>query len=128
MGDRHALVKADSQKPLAAERNSRARGCQRCRLAGRGVRSALDRTLRSRGYCVFVDEGDNLFGTPEEDARRRDFTINALFYDPLKKTLLDFAGGLDDLKHGIVRMIGDPEQRYREDRSGELACPLMRAA
>jgi poly(A) polymerase len=60
-------------------------------------------------------EGDNLFGTPEEDARRRDFTINALFYDPLKKNLLDFAGGLEDLREGIVRMIGDPDVRLIED-------------
>lgn len=60
-------------------------------------------------------EGDNLFGTPEEDANRRDFTINALFYDPLKKTLIDFAGGLEDLRAGIVRMIGDPNVRLVED-------------
>jgi poly(A) polymerase len=60
-------------------------------------------------------EGDNLFGSPEEDANRRDFTINALFYDPVKKTLIDFAGGVDDLKEGVVRMIGDPDVRLVED-------------
>lgn len=60
-------------------------------------------------------EGDNLFGTPEEDARRRDFTINALFYDPIHRKLIDFANGLNDLKEGVVRMIGDPDDRLVED-------------
>jgi poly(A) polymerase len=58
---------------------------------------------------------DNLFGTQEEDATRRDFTINALFYDPTNEQILDFCGGLADLKARRLRMIGDPDQRYRED-------------
>ncbi|HVY07044.1 MAG TPA: polynucleotide adenylyltransferase PcnB [Burkholderiales bacterium] len=58
---------------------------------------------------------DNVFGTQEEDATRRDFTINAMFYDPATEQILDFCGGLDDLKARRLRMIGDPEQRYRED-------------
>ncbi len=58
---------------------------------------------------------DNVFGTQEEDASRRDFTINALFYNPTTEEILDFCGGLDDLKARRLRMIGDPEQRYRED-------------
>ena len=57
----------------------------------------------------------NLFGTPEQDALRRDFTINALFYDPLEDRVIDFARGLEDLKAGWIRMIGNPEQRLRED-------------
>lgn len=60
-------------------------------------------------------EGDNLFGTPEDDATRRDFTINALFYDPINEELIDFAGGMDDLQAGIIRMIGEPVVRFRED-------------
>jgi len=60
-------------------------------------------------------EGDNLFGTPEEDGRRRDFTINALFYDPLNETLLDFCEGQNDLELGLVRMIGEPKKRLTED-------------
>ncbi|MCB0406690.1 MAG: poly(A) polymerase, partial [Bdellovibrionales bacterium] len=59
--------------------------------------------------------GDNLFGTAEEDANRRDFTINALFYDPIKNELLDYPGGLTDLKSGWIRMIGDPTERLIED-------------
>jgi poly(A) polymerase len=58
---------------------------------------------------------DNVFGTQEEDARRRDFTVNALYYDPASEEIVDFHGGLDDLKKRMLRVIGDPETRYRED-------------
>ncbi len=58
---------------------------------------------------------DNLFGTQEEDAARRDFTLNALYYDPIKEEVIDYHRGVSDLKHRVVRMIGDPEKRYRED-------------
>jgi poly(A) polymerase len=58
---------------------------------------------------------DNVFGTQQEDAARRDFTINALFYDPSNEQILDYCGGLADLKAERLRMIGDPEARYRED-------------
>ncbi|MFN7980449.1 MAG: polynucleotide adenylyltransferase PcnB [Vicinamibacterales bacterium] len=58
---------------------------------------------------------DNTFGTPEEDAFRRDFTINALFYDIATFSIIDYVGGLDDLRAGLVRCIGDPDVRFRED-------------
>jgi len=58
---------------------------------------------------------DNTFGTPEEDAFRRDFTINALAYDIASFSIIDYVGGLDDLRAGVVRAIGDPEVRLRED-------------
>ncbi len=58
---------------------------------------------------------DNLFGSPREDAYRRDFTINALLYDPIKEELIDYCDGLEDLEQGIVRMIGDPDTRLQED-------------
>src|SRR6202162_5742525 len=58
---------------------------------------------------------DNTFGTPEEDAFRRDFTINALVYDIATFSVIDYVGGLDDLHAGVVRSIGDPEVRLRED-------------
>lgn len=54
--------------------------------------------------------------TPEEDARRRDFTINALLLDPESNEILDFTGGRDDLRDGIIRAIGDPAERFREDK------------
>ena len=58
---------------------------------------------------------DNVFGTQEGDARRRDFTVNALYYDPATEEVVDFHGGLADLKKRVLRVIGDPETRYRED-------------
>lgn len=58
---------------------------------------------------------DNNFGSQEEDASRRDFTINAMYYNPANQLLLDYHGGMDDLRKKTLRIIGDPEQRYRED-------------
>ena len=58
---------------------------------------------------------DNTFGTPEEDAFRRDFTINALFYDIATFAIIDYVGGLQDLRAGLVRCIGDPDERFTED-------------
>ena len=58
---------------------------------------------------------DNVFGTQAGDARRRDFTVNALYYDPATGEVIDFHGGLADLKKRVLRVIGDPETRYRED-------------
>ncbi len=58
---------------------------------------------------------DNVFGTAEEDARRRDFTINGLFYDLDQDKVIDYVEGLPDLERRIVRTIGDPQIRFRED-------------
>jgi poly(A) polymerase len=58
---------------------------------------------------------DNVFGQPHEDAARRDFTINALFYDNERHEILDWCGGMDDLARRVVRTIGDPDVRFRED-------------
>lgn len=60
-------------------------------------------------------EGDNYFGTCEEDAKRRDFTANAVFYDPVSHKLIDYCGGIDDIKDRVLRMIGDPKARFIED-------------
>ncbi len=56
------------------------------------------------------------FSTPEQDAARRDFTINGLFYDPIAEKLIDHVGGQADLAAGVLRTIGDPEARFTEDR------------
>jgi poly(A) polymerase len=58
---------------------------------------------------------DNVFGTPEQDARRRDFTINGLFYDLESKQVIDYVNGTPDLEARVVRTIGDPDIRFRED-------------
>ena len=72
---------------------------------------------------------DNVFGSLEDDARRRDFSVNALFYDPVREEVLDYHRGVADLKARKLRMIGDPAQRYREDpvrmlRAARLAATL----
>ena len=71
------------------------------------------------GYEVSEGDGrilrDNVFGDRDSDARRRDFSVNALYYDPVEGVLLDYVGGFDDLNAGILRMIGNPARRFRED-------------
>jgi poly(A) polymerase len=57
----------------------------------------------------------NIFGSQKEDAVRRDFTVNALYYDIRDFSVMDYVGGAEDLKRGVLRVIGDPELRYRED-------------
>ncbi len=58
---------------------------------------------------------DNIYGTLEDDAVRRDFTVNGLYYDIRDYSIVDYVGGMDDLKARRLRLIGDPELRYRED-------------
>ncbi len=107
-----------------------------CRLIGRRFRLAHVRfgrevievaTFRARhdeqsdedNDSAHSEEGrilrDNVFGSLEEDAWRRDFTINALYYDIKDFSVVDYVGGLNDLKSGTLKLIGDPGQRYRED-------------
>ena len=102
-----------------------------CRLIGRRFRLAHIlfpegkvievATFRRRPEPVDPDapellmREDNTFGTAREDALRRDFTINGLFYDISDFSVIDYVGGLEDLEAGLVRTIGDPEIRFRED-------------
>lgn len=62
-----------------------------------------------------IEAANNQWGTPSDDAFRRDLTINALFLDPLEMTLIDYVGGMEDLKERRIRVIGNPEIRFRED-------------
>lgn len=68
---------------------------------------------------ALVEDGriirDNVYGTIEQDAWRRDFTINALYYDIADFSVVDYVGGMADLREGVLRLIGDPEVRFRED-------------
>lgn len=57
-----------------------------------------------------------VLATPQEDASRRDFTINGMFYDPLSDTIYDYVNGKEDLERGIIRTIGNPHERFAEDR------------
>lgn len=73
-------------------------------------------TFRSDGTYSDGRHPDAItFGTPEEDARRRDFTINGLFYDPFEDRVIDYIDGQADLKAGVIRTIGDPDNRFEED-------------
>jgi len=73
----------------------------------------LDKVFRKGEEGVVLR--DNVFGTPEQDALRRDFTINALFYNIADFSIIDYTGGLEDLKKKVVRVIGDPDKRFIED-------------
>ena len=73
------------------------------------------RDVREEESRENLPEGDNIFGSVEEDAHRRDFTINAMFYDPINEELIDHAGGMADLEARWIRMIGSPEKRLAED-------------
>jgi poly(A) polymerase len=70
---------------------------------------------------------DNTYGTPEEDAFRRDFTVNALFYDIGTFAIIDYVGGLDDLDARVIRCIGDPEVRFLEDPVRMLRAVVLAA-
>jgi poly(A) polymerase len=58
---------------------------------------------------------DNVYGTREEDALRRDFTVNALYFNAHDYSIVDYVNGVEDLRRGVLRVIGDPDMRYRED-------------
>ena len=74
-------------------------------------------TFRSDGAYVDGRHPQGVhFSSPEEDAQRRDFTINGMFFDPLTEEILDFVGGQEDLQKKIIRAIGDPQKRFAEDR------------
>ena len=96
---RATLESADAEQVSGNEKTSRAE------LAGKShVVDAEGRVLR-----------DNVWGPQIEDAARRDFTVNAMYYDPLSEVVVDYHHGLKDARKRVLRMIGDPAARYRED-------------
>ena len=82
-------------------------------LDGKQVETATFRT--EGGYQDGRHPGHVEFASAKEDASRRDFTVNGMFYDPIEKKVLDFVGGQEDLAKGILRTIGEPEDRFGED-------------
>ncbi|MBV8465325.1 MAG: polynucleotide adenylyltransferase PcnB [Burkholderiales bacterium] len=76
-------------------------------------------TFRGSGEALTDESGriirDNTWGSQEDDAKRRDFTVNALFYDPAREEIIDYHGGVADVQKRRLAMIGAPAQRYRED-------------
>lgn len=94
-----ALLDATTEQVAGNEKTSRSD------LAGKtAVVDASGRVLR-----------DNVWGPQIEDAARRDFTVNAMYYDPVREIVVDYHGGIKDAKKKLLRMIGDPATRYRED-------------
>jgi poly(A) polymerase len=81
----------------------------------------------AHGHDHGVIHRDNTFGTPEEDAFRRDFTINALFYDAATRSVIDYVGGLGDLERRMIRSIGDPRIRFVEDPVRMLRAAVLAA-
>jgi poly(A) polymerase len=75
-------------------------------------RSRPPRMLKTEGGMILRD---NVFGTPEQDAIRRDFTVNALFYSIADYSVIDYVNGMEDLRRGLIRIIGDPVVRFTED-------------
>jgi poly(A) polymerase len=76
------------------------------------VKTRAPRLLKTEDGMILRD---NVWGTPEEDALRRDFTVNALFYNIADFSVIDYVGGMEDLRRGLIRIIGDPEVRFTED-------------
>jgi poly(A) polymerase len=80
-------------------------------------------TFRSDGPYLDGRRPESVrFASPQEDASRRDFTVNGLFYDPDRDELIDFVGGQADLQAGLLRAIGDPDARFDEDKLRVLRC------
>jgi poly(A) polymerase len=108
-GREHEVIEVSTFRALlaneSAEQVSGNEKTSKSELAGKShVVDAEGRVLR-----------DNVWGPQIEDAARRDFTVNALYYDPQRQLVVDYHGGLADAKKRVLRMIGDPDTRYRED-------------
>lgn len=74
-------------------------------------------SFRTDGLYLYGRRPETVhFSTPEEDAERRDLTVNGMFYDPLTHTVIDYVQGEEDLRRGIIRAIGNPDERIQEDR------------
>ncbi len=118
----------DFDVATSARPNEVRRLFRRCRLIGRRFRLAHvlgeggkiieTATFRAKppsdGDALLITD-DNKFGTPFSDAHRRDFTINALFFDLAANQVIDYVGGLEDLERRVLRTIGEPVVRFRED-------------
>src|SRR5687768_3704751 len=83
--------------------------------------------LDARRQRARLIERDNTYGTPEEDAFRRDFTVNALFYDIGTFSIIDYVGGLQDLHSRMIRCIGEPDVRFQEDPVRMLRAVVLAA-
>src|SRR6188472_1683814 len=102
---------------------------EQAELNGADPGNALDdrSDLETRRQQDRLIQRDNTYGTPEEDAFRRDFTVNALFYDIGTFSIIDYVGGLQDLHSRMIRCIGDPDVRFLEDPVRMLRAVVLAA-
>jgi poly(A) polymerase len=96
-------------------------------LAAADEQEGIPLEASSDGAADRLVHRDNTFGTPEEDAFRRDFTVNALFYDIATFSIIDYTGGLEDLRASVIRSIGNPVERFQEDPVRMLRAVAMAA-
>ena len=116
-----ATPEAEIAEALAAEANG-------AEDPGHGAASDAERLeLDARRQRDRLIQRDNTYGTPEEDAFRRDFTVNALFYDIGTFSIIDYVGGLEDLNARMIRCIGDPDVRFLEDPVRMLRAVVLAA-
>ena len=128
IGRRFRIVHVHFGREIIEVSTFRAQASQSTKVEGNSLARSvkhLDSAHNQSGMLL----RDNVYGTIEEDALRRDFTVNALYYTVQGFTVHDFCHGLEDIKNRTLRIIGDPEQRYREDpvrilRAIRLACKL----
>ena len=95
--------------------------------ADEALQDAIPLEVASDGAPDRLVHRDNTFGTPEQDAFRRDFTVNALFYDISNFSIIDYTGGLEDLRARVIRCIGNPVERFQEDPVRMLRAVTMAA-
>ncbi len=128
IGRRFRIVHVHFGREIIEVSTFRAQASQSTKIEGNSLARSvkhLDSAHNQSGMIL----RDNVYGTIEEDAIRRDFTINALYYTVQGFIVQDFCHGMEDIQNRTLRMIGDPEQRYREDpvrilRAIRLACKL----
>jgi poly(A) polymerase len=104
------LAEREVQEELDALEAGEAEGLAPLPAAGRGKRRGVEEP-----DADLLIRHDNVFGEPHEDALRRDFTLNGLFYDVEREEVIDYVGGMADLERRVLRTIGAPEVRFRED-------------
>ena len=119
--DRPTTEISPPTEPLEEERTYAEEATPEHRREPRGTDRASDRANDR------LIQRDNTYGTPEEDAFRRDFTVNALFYDIGTFSIIDYVGGLTDLDARLIRCIGDPSVRFLEDPVRMLRAVVLAA-
>lgn len=109
---RDVIIETATFRALLPPQDPQAAAAENVPVPSRRATGIPDPTYATRGGVIVRD---NVYGSPSDDARRRDFTINGLFYNIADGTIIDYVGGLRDLNARILRVIGDPHTRFHED-------------